>query len=92
MFRACINTPIQGSAADVVMLAMLKLDKEPRLRELGWFQILQVHDELICEGPAESAPEALSIVRKCMEHPLASDLLVALPVDAKFGKTWYQTK
>lgn len=92
VYRACINTPIQGSAADVVMLAMLKLEKHSRLREIGWFMILQVHDELICEGPEEHATEALKIIRECMEHPLATDLLVALPVDAKIGKTWYQTK
>lgn len=92
VFRASINTPIQGSAADVVMLAMVKLDRNPRLRELGWYQVLQVHDELICEGPEESAKEALSIIRECMEHPMAKDLLVELPVDAKIGKTWYQAK
>ena len=53
--RAAINTPIQGSAADIVMLAMIKLNDSAVLRELGWKLLLQIHDEVILEGPKESA-------------------------------------
>jgi DNA polymerase-1 len=49
--RASINTPIQGSAADIVMMAMIKLWKSEVLRGLGWKLLLQIHDEVILEGP-----------------------------------------
>ena len=55
--RAAINTPIQGSAADVVMMAMLKLWESEKLKSLGWKLILQIHDEVIMEGPVESKDE-----------------------------------
>lgn len=55
--------------------------------------VLQVHDELILEGPEESASEALALVKECMEHPLYDrDFLVELKVDAKTDKTWYKAK
>lgn len=55
--RAAINTPIQGSAADIVMMAMLKLWKSSRLKDLGWKLLLQIHDEVILEGPVENRDE-----------------------------------
>jgi DNA polymerase-1 len=55
--RAAINTPIQGSAADVVMMAMIKLWKSEVLKKLGWRLLLQIHDEVILEGPKESRDE-----------------------------------
>ena len=55
--RAAINTPIQGSAADIVMLAMIKLSKSELLKSLGWRLLLQIHDEVILEGPKESVDE-----------------------------------
>jgi len=61
--RAAINTPIQGSAADVVMMAMLKLWRSEVLNRLGWKLLLQIHDEVILEGPKESKDEALKEVR-----------------------------
>ena len=61
--RGSINTPIQGGAADVVMKAMLVLAANQRFKDLGWEMVLQVHDEIICEGPEESVEEAMSIVR-----------------------------
>ncbi|CAE7683777.1 POLIA, partial [Symbiodinium microadriaticum] len=67
--RAAINTPIQGSAADVVMMAMLKLWESEKLKSLGWKLILQIHDEVIMEGPVESKDEAMMEVKACMEHP-----------------------
>ncbi len=90
--RAAINTPIQGSAADVMMMAMLKLHKNERLRELGWEVILQIHDEVILEGPAESHEEAMAIVIDKMEHPFSTPLRVKLEVDAKCEKTWLRAK
>eukprot|EP00605_Chrysophyceae_sp_TOSAG23-4_P000645 GSChrysophyteH1.ASY1.ANO1.726.1 assembled CDS len=94
--RAAINTPIQGSAADIVMMAMIKLWKSPVLEKLGWKLLLQIHDEVILEGPKESKDEAMAEVRKCMENPYddygLSKLSVFLDVDAKSADSWYQAK
>jgi DNA polymerase-1 len=55
--RAAINTPIQGSAADVVMMAMIKIQRSQKLKDLNWKLLLQIHDEVILEGPVESKDE-----------------------------------
>lgn len=67
--RASINTPIQGGAADIAMLAMLQIHRCPRLRELGFTLLMQIHDEVILEGPEEHAEEALALVKGHMERP-----------------------
>jgi len=90
--RAAINTPIQGGAADIVMKAMLKLHRNPRLKELGWCMLLQIHDEVIMEGPAESAAEALALLVEDMCNPFQKPLSVDLVVDAKSARTWYEAK
>ena len=61
--RKAINTPIQGGAADIVIAAMIKIANNKRLKELGWKLLMQIHDELILEGPEESSIEALSLVK-----------------------------
>ncbi|CAH9069540.1 unnamed protein product [Cuscuta epithymum] len=92
--RAAINTPVQGSAADVAMCAMLEISKNQRLKELGWKLLLQVHDEVILEGPTESAEEAKGIVVDCMSKPFDGKniLRVGLSVDAKCAQNWYSAK
>jgi DNA polymerase-1 len=94
--RAAINTPIQGSAADVATAAMLRINANEELRELGWRLLLQVHDEVILEGPQESAERAERIVVDCMRSPfsgaIANPLLVELAVDSKHATTWYDAK
>lgn len=90
--RAAINAPLQGSAADLVMAAMIKLHNNSVLRTLGWKLILQVHDEIIMEGPEESAHVALPIVVEEMRNPIDVALKVDLDVDAKCAKTWYEAK
>ena len=94
--RAAINTPIQGSAADVVMMAMIKLWKSKESKRIGWKLLLQIHDEVILEGPIESRDEAMKEVRDCMENPWdqfgLSPLLVHLDVDAKSADSWYKAK
>eukprot|EP01083_Nonionella_stella_P224061 797889_1 len=90
--RASINTPIQGGAADIVMMAMNKIHFHQRLKELGWKLILQIHDEVILEGPTESTEEASAIVKQCMERPFQQSLLVELTVDLKSAPTWFQGK
>ncbi|GMH14418.1 hypothetical protein Nepgr_016259 [Nepenthes gracilis] len=92
--RAAINTPVQGSAADVAMCAMLEIAKNKRLKELGWKLLLQVHDEVILEGPTESAETARSLVVRCMSKPFdgTNILEVDLVVDAKCAQNWYAAK
>ncbi|OIW16338.1 hypothetical protein TanjilG_19054 [Lupinus angustifolius] len=92
--RAAINTPVQGSAADVAMCAMLEICNNKQLKELGWKLLLQVHDEVILEGPTESAEVAKAIVVDCMSKPFNGKniLNVDLSVDAKCAKNWYSAK
>lgn len=90
--RASINTPIQGGAADVVIAAMVKLFKNDKLKNLGFKIILQVHDEVILEGPEEHAEEALKLVTEDMESPFEFQFPVKLEVDAKIGNNWYESK
>ncbi|CAN6458083.1 unnamed protein product [Victoria cruziana] len=92
--RAAINTPVQGSAADVAMCAMLEISRNTTLKELGWKLILQVHDEVILEGPAETADFAKNIVVDCMSRPFygTNFLKVDLAVDAKCAANWYSAK
>eukprot|EP00668_Euglena_longa_P046572 GGOE01062257.1.p1 GENE.GGOE01062257.1~~GGOE01062257.1.p1 ORF type:complete len:841 (+),score=262.16 GGOE01062257.1:76-2598(+) len=67
--RTVTNTPVQGSAADIVMAAMLDLHSHPELRKLGYRVIMQVHDEVLMEGPAEWAEEAMAIMALVMAKP-----------------------
>ncbi|KAL2476265.1 DNA polymerase I B [Abeliophyllum distichum] len=92
--RAAINTPVQGSAADVAMCAMLEISKNARLKEIGWRLLLQVHDEVILEGPTERAEEAKAIVVDCMSNPFDGKIFlrVGLSVDAKCAQNWYSAK
>ncbi|KAK1583423.1 hypothetical protein Q3G72_023630 [Acer saccharum] len=92
--RAAINTPVQGSAADVAMCAMIEISKNTRLKELGWKLLLQIHDEVILEGPSESAEVAKAIVEECMSKPFNGKniLKVDLNVDAKCAQNWYDAK
>jgi DNA polymerase-1 len=94
--RASINTPIQGGAADVAMMAMNKINKNEKLKKLGWILLMQIHDEVILEGPEETAKEAFDEVIKCMEAPWVPGLketAVPLLVDGSYEhKTWYDAK
>lgn len=94
--RASINTPIQGGAADVAMMAMNKINNNEKLKRLGWILLMQIHDEVILEGPEETAEEAFEIVIQCMESPWVlglSPTAVPLLVDGSYThKTWYEAK
>jgi DNA polymerase-1 len=85
--RAAINTPIQGSAADIIKLAMLLVVGKIQEAGLKTKMILQVHDELIFEVPKEELAEATVIIRNAMEQ--AYQLDVPLRVDMKVGANWY---
>ena len=90
--RAAINTPIQGGAADVVVAAMVKLHRDAELKQLGFKLLLQIHDEVILEGPSENAEEALKRVVLVMQNPLDQKLRVTLEVDAKIASNWSDAK
>lgn len=94
--RAAINTPIQGSAADIVMMAMLKIWDSQVLKDLGWILLLQIHDEVILEGPIEHRDAAMAEVLNCMENPFDGlglhPMRVKLEVDAKSANSWYKAK
>ena len=78
--------PIQGTAADIIKVAMIRIAEAARERELRSRMILQVHDELIFEGPSDEADEVASLLAEIM--PASLDLKVPLKVDLKRGRTW----
>lgn len=86
------NAVIQGSAADVAKMAMIRCEDSPELQDLGVEMLLQVHDELLFEVPEESIDEAIPIIRDLMEHPLEHELLVPLGVDIGRGYSWSTAK
>ncbi len=88
--RVALNTPIQGTAADIIKIAMVKVWKRLRAEGLKTKLILQVHDELILEAPESEAEQAKAILVEEMEH--ACQLSVPLRVDAHIGKDWYAAK
>ncbi len=88
--RMARNTPIQGSAADIIKIAMVNVDRELRKRNLKSSLILQVHDELIIEADKEELAEVKDILKTCMEN--AAKLSVPLDADAKSGYSWYDAK
>lgn len=85
--RTAMNTPIQGSAADIIKIAMVKVDRELKKRKLKAKMLLQVHDELIFEVPTDEVETAIKVIKDCMEE--AVSLNVPLVVDMKKGLNWY---
>ena len=85
--RIAMNTPIQGTAADIIKIAMVKVYKRLKEELPQARLILQVHDELIVEAPLECAERAAVILREEMQS--AADLSVPLTAEAKEGRTWY---
>lgn len=88
--RAAMNMPIQGTAADIIKLAMIKVHRA--LQEGGYRSrlILQVHDELLIEAYKEEKDAVAKILKENMEH--AADLLVPLDVDVHEGASWFEAK
>ena len=88
--RAAMNTPVQGTAADIIKLAMVRVDEALRREKLQAKLILQVHDELLIECPPEEAAQAAALLKDCMEHVLT--LNVPLSAEVHQGENWYETK
>jgi DNA polymerase I len=84
--RTAINTPLQGTAADLIKLAMISIDRQLTERKLKTRMILQVHDELIFEVPADETAEVETLVRKEMEGVI--ELRVPLVADLGIGPNW----
>lgn len=88
--RVAMNTPIQGSAADIIKISMVKVYTELKKRNLKSRLILQVHDELIVEAEKSELEEVTKLLKDCMEN--AVSLKVPMTVDVKCGESWYETK
>lgn len=86
--RIAKNTPVQGTAADIIKLAMIKVHKRLEEEKLDAKLILQVHDELIAEAREDCAEQVARVITEEMEH--AAELRVPLTVDAGVGRTWYE--
>ncbi|MFG5575603.1 DNA polymerase I [Enterococcus faecalis] len=88
--RTAINTPIQGSAADILKIAMIEMARRLKEEKLQATMLLQVHDELVFEVPESELEQLNQLVKEVMEH--AVSLHVPLITDSSWGKTWYEAK
>ena len=88
--RIAMNTPIQGAAADIIKIAMVKVSKELKKQKLSARLILQVHDELIIETTRDDEQKVRELLTRCMEN--AAKLSVPLVADTHSGDTWYDAK
>jgi DNA polymerase-1 len=84
--RIARNTPIQGTSADIIKLAMIAIQRELEAGGLASRMLLTVHDELVFEAPAEEQAALEALARRCMEQALALD--VPLVVDCGWGPSW----
>ena len=88
--RVAMNMPIQGTAADIIKIAMINVDKELKKQNLKSKLILQVHDELLIETYEDEKEVVRNILKNCMENVI--NLSVPLKVDINEGKNWYEAK
>ncbi|MBI4970477.1 MAG: DNA polymerase I [Candidatus Omnitrophica bacterium] len=86
--RAAINAPLQGSAADLVKLAMLAIDRDLIEKKMTTLMILQVHDELVFDAPEAELDSVSELIKNRMEH--AVKLRVPLEIGLKIGHSWYE--
>lgn len=85
-----MNTPIQGTAADIMKIAMINVYKELNTRELKSKIVLQVHDEMMIEAPIEESEEVKNIIKEKMES--AATLIVPLVAEVSEAENWYECK
>lgn len=88
--RTAINTPIQGSAADILKIAMINMQERLKEENMAATMLLQVHDELVFEAPESELEKLNALVKDVMENAVA--LHVPLLTDSSWGKTWYDAK
>ncbi len=82
--------PIQGAAADIIKMAMLKINKRLKEENLKAKMIMQVHDEIVIDAPAKERDEVIKILRQCMENVVT--LSVPLVIDISVKNNWYDCK
>ena len=85
-----MNAPIQGSAADLIKVAMIEVDEALKEGHFKTKMVLQIHDELIFKVPKDEKEKVYQVIKDKMTH--AMNLSVPLQVDGGFGKTWYDCK
>lgn len=90
--RKCVNLQIQGTAADAVRLAMIKVSKARLDLKYGCHMLLQIHDELMFECPEATAEAARDEIKELMEHPFRTDLKVPLNISIGIGPAWNKAK
>ena len=91
--RISINSPVQSSAADIVIKSMLNLWENIELKELGFSLLLQIHDEVILEGPKCNVERAKEIVKECMETPWnGMKRTVIFKADVQHSDNWFDAK
>ena len=88
--RVARNMPIQGTAADIIKIAMIRVERRLKQEHMKSRLILQVHDELIVESPEDEAEKAAALLTEEMQG--AVSLSVPLTAEAKAGRTWYEAK
>ena len=88
--RMALNTPIQGTAADIIKLAMIRVRNRMQQEHLSARLVLQVHDELIVECPEQEAETVMQLITE--EMTSAAQLKVPLVADAHMGRSWYEAK
>ncbi len=88
--RTAMNSPIQGTAADIIKVAMVEMDQALKEHQLQANLLLQVHDELIFEVAKEDLEDLAALVKEVMENAVSLD--VPLIVDSNYGSTWYDAK
>ena len=88
--RTAINTPIQGSAADIIKIAMIQMQKRLKEEKMAATMLLQVHDELVFEVPETELEKLDQLVKEVMENAVA--LSIPLVAESNWGKTWYDAK
>ena len=88
--RVARNMPIQGTAADIIKIAMIRVEKRLRQEQLRARLILQVHDELIVEAPIAEQEQVKALLEEEMAE--AVNLSVPMVAEANIGKTWYEAK
>ena len=88
--RMALNTPIQGTSADILKLAMIKIDKLLKENNYKTKMLLQVHDELIFDVPEDELNEIIKLINDKMKN--IYKLSVPLKVEINYGKNWYEAK
>ena len=87
--RQCVNARIQGSAADLTKLAMIELNNNQRLKELGFRLLIPVHDEVIAECPVENVKECSKLLAETMSNTAEKILEMPIGCDVEITKEWY---